>query len=142
MKRNDSGQTFDSTALHSLKSLLEKQCGFYRVVLELSRNEYEKFSSFCSLNEIIPIMKKKKILLSCIDEIEEEIGPIKEKWWNYSCDLSESSPAVAEILSEIESLVAEVLAIDEVNQKFLSKYMKALADKKEKLSHKQSKKES
>jgi hypothetical protein len=125
-------QVFDSKQEESeLADVLKKQCGFYRVVLELARNEHEKYTSQAPLSEIIPIMKKKKILLDCIEELEEK-----------SKRLLQNSDGIKEQRSVLESLVAEIYAIDQVNEKVLVRYMNVLEKKRNELLQKSSKKKS
>lgn len=116
-----------------VEQLLEKQCGFYRAVLELSRSEYEKFSKQRPLKEIISIIKKKKILLSCVEEIEKKLELIKthrkEIW---EAILNNERPC--QLFSQVQELVREMLAIDEENQGMLQKYMKGLQKKQSELS--------
>lgn len=114
-----------------LVRLLEKQYGFYCVILELTRNEHKMFSSKRSLEEIIPIMKKKKILLSCVDEIEEKVISIKERV------REENFPSLGgekekELVFLIKELLKEMLALDEKNQKALCRYVEVLEKEREK----------
>ncbi len=62
-----------------LLELLEKELGFYRVILELSRVEHQKFCNKRPMNEILPIMKKRRIIFKCVEEIEEQVHPLKKK---------------------------------------------------------------
>lgn len=114
--------------------LLEKQCGFYRVILELARNEHEKYSSQKPMKEIIPLMKKKQILLACVEEIEEKIQPLKRIWEGRGEPSAQEKKFYQDLFEGIETLLAEIVAIDKANEVMLMAYMDALQKKKDKLS--------
>jgi hypothetical protein len=117
-----------------LPKLLEKQCGFYRVILELARNEHEKYTTHKPINEIVPLMKKKQILLACVEEIEEKIQPLKKSWKGRGGHSVQEEEFYQGLFEGIENLLAEIVTIDKANEAMLMAYMDALQKKKDKLS--------
>ena len=60
-----------------LFQLLQKERGYYAVVLELAKTEKEKLAQQRPFNELSQVLRKKQIILACIEEIEEDLQPLK-----------------------------------------------------------------
>ena len=110
-----------------LISLLEKMTGYYRVILELSRAEYDKFSRDRPIVEVLPIMKRRKILHSCIEELREESRPYIEMWNKGACSDEEKNKKIRNFLAQIEEGIKESLLVSDKNQIFLEKHIEKLA---------------
>ncbi len=108
-----------------LITLLEKQCGYYRVVLEMATATQDMFKSKRPFENIISMLKKQKIMLSCIKEEEDELFKRKERWMARD-EKTRFDSEVEELSSAISSLVDEVVAVDESNQCSLMEHMEAL----------------
>ncbi len=105
-----------------LSQLLEKECAYYRSVLELTQAENGYFQRKRPLNEITPLMKKKKILLSCIDEIESALSPLKKYWKTKPNHTDNLSTQVREQLTSLNTVLLELLELDRVNQQLFQEY--------------------
>ena len=87
-----------------LLTLLKKKKGFFEAILELSESE-----SHLRLPDWISLLEQKRILLSCIDEIDEELSPFKASLPNLSQELSEE-------IDQIRNVVERILHLDRQNQ--------------------------
>lgn len=106
-----------------LAALLEKELAYYMAVLDLSRCQHEAFKSKRPLSEITPLMRKKKVLLSCVDEIELAIRPLK-KYWLEKTDYSDAlSVGVKKKISSLDRLVKEILGLEKACEDMLELYM-------------------
>jgi hypothetical protein len=114
-----------------LLELLEKELGFYRVTLELSRAEHQKFCNKRPMTEILSIMKKRKIILECIDEIEEQVRPLKKEWESKGELKSFISEDIQEILKTLEDIIKEIIALSEENGRMLEQHMYLLTEQHE-----------
>lgn len=112
-----------------LYHLLKKEHGYYKAILNLTHNEHEKLITNQNPNQIHPILKKKKVLLSCIRDIEAAIGPLKNFWENKSDRSAFSSIKISDELSALNLLLKEILQLDLVNQKLLKNQLNMLQAK-------------
>jgi hypothetical protein len=87
-----------------LLHLLKKKKGFFEAILELTEDEAEM-----PLQEWISTLEQKKILLSCIEEIDAELMPFKQTLHNLSQEISEE-------LDKIRTIIKRILHIDVINQ--------------------------
>ncbi len=87
-----------------LLQLLQKKKGFFETILDLSEQETD-----LPLDQWIASLEQKKILLSCIEEIDEEIAPFKESLHTISHEISEE-------LENIRTVIIRILHLDGVNQ--------------------------
>jgi len=110
--------------------LLKKECGYYRAILELTRNENDKFKRNRPIAELTHIMKKKKILLNCIAEIESALRPLKKHWDQHKDDSNPHAQEVQEQLSALQGIVKEILGLDQENQLMITGYLKTLKAQK------------
>jgi hypothetical protein len=86
-----------------LLHLLRKKKGFFETILELSQEE-----AVLPLSEWISALEQKKILLSCIEEIDAELMPWKQSMHNLSQEISEE-------LESIRTVIKEILHLDVIN---------------------------
>jgi hypothetical protein len=87
-----------------LLHLLKKKRGFFEAILELTEEESE-----LALPDWISALEQKKILLSCIEEIDAELMPFKQSLHNLSQEISDE-------LENIRSVIKRILHIDVINQ--------------------------
>ena len=87
-----------------LLQLLQKKRGFFEAILDLSEDE-----EHLPVPDWISVLEQKKVLLSCIDEIDCEISPFKAK-------LNNLSQEVTDELAKTRSVVEKILDIDTRNQ--------------------------
>jgi len=87
-----------------LLHLLRRKKGFFEAILEITEEESE-----LPLQEWISALEQKKILLSCIEEIDAELMPFKQSLHNLSQEISEE-------LEHIRSVIKRILHIDVINQ--------------------------
>ncbi len=97
-----------------LLSLLQKKKGFFDAILDLSEDELD-----LPLDDWIAVLEQKKILLTCIDEVDESLLP-----YNYS--LSHISQEVTDELDAIKKTIQKILHIDMCNQKNRKQRLKNL----------------
>lgn len=86
-----------------LLSLLKKKRSFFEAILDLTEEE-----SSLSISDWISTLEQKKVLLSCIDEIDAEISPFKAAFHQLSQD-------VVEELDKIKDIVKDILHLDSSN---------------------------
>ena len=111
----------------TLLELLEKMCGYYRVALELARAEKRKFSSVAPMSEIISLMKRRRILHSCIEDLRVEVEPLRSVWDKQEEQTKHIARQMKQLLKQIEEMITESLELDQANQEMLEKRIKALA---------------
>lgn len=86
-----------------LLHLLRKKKGFFEVILDLTEEEGE-----LPLHAWIDALEQKKILLSCIEEIDAELMPFKQSLHNLSQEISEE-------LDHIRNVIKRILHLDVIN---------------------------
>ena len=109
-----------------LFQLLQKERGYYAVVLELAKTEKEKLAQQRPFNELSQVLRKKQIILACIEEIEEDLQPLKSFWLEHKQDSHDMNKEIDDLLKKLSYLVEEILVIDQENQTLLSVYMRSL----------------
>lgn len=87
-----------------LLHLLKKKKGFFETILDLTETE-----ASLPVSEWICVLEQKKILLSCIDEIDVELQPFQRK-------LHDLSQEVSEELDNIRNVIKRILHLDNLNQ--------------------------
>lgn len=88
-----------------LLHLLQKKKGFFEAILDLTEEEVN-----LPLDAWISTLEQKKILLSCIEEIDSELAPFQKALHDLTQDINEE-------LENIRSVVKRILHIDALNQK-------------------------
>ena len=109
-----------------LFQLLQKERGYYAVVLELAKTEKEKLTQQRPFNELSQVLRKKQIIIACIEEIEEDLQPLKSFWLEYKQGSHNINKEIEDLLKKLSYLVEEILVIDQENQTLLSVYMQSL----------------
>ncbi len=84
--------------------LLQKKKGYFEAILELSQSEEME-----SISEWIASLEQKKVLLSCIEQIDEQLQPFQES-------LNHISQEITEELDHIRRIVQQILHTDQTNQ--------------------------
>lgn len=87
-----------------LLTLLRKKKGFFEAILDLTSTEIE-----LSVQDWVASLEQKKILLSCIDEIDEQLQPFQFALHNLSQE-------AAEELDGIKTVIQHILHLDTLNQ--------------------------
>ena len=87
-----------------LLHLLRKKKGFFEAMLDLSEEE-----SDMSVEAWVASLEQKKILLSCIEEIDAELMPFKQS-------LHDISQEITEELEHIRTVIKRILHLDGINQ--------------------------
>ena len=95
-----------------LLQLLKKKRGFFEAILDLSEDEER-----LPVPDWISVLEQKKVLLSCIDEIDHELSPFKAKLHNLSQEVTDE-------LSKTRSVVKQILDIDTRNQELRRKMLR------------------
>lgn len=117
-----------------LYQLLKKEHGYYKTILEISKEENQKLRGENPLTELKPLLKKKKILLASIGEIDVAMAPLKKYWQGKNNRSDEPSEKIKLELSELNNLLKQILQLDLANQKTMESHMKALREKESLLS--------
>lgn len=86
-----------------LLHLLRKKKGFFEAILELCEEE-----SHLPLHDWISALEQKKILLSCIEEVDIQLMPYRQSLHNISQEISEE-------LDEIRHVIKRILHFDTIN---------------------------
>lgn len=84
--------------------LLKRKKGFFEAILELCEEESE-----LPLVDWMGILEQKKILLSCIEEIDAELMPFKQKMHMLSQEISDE-------LETMRKIIRQILHLDVINQ--------------------------
>lgn len=84
--------------------LLKKKKGLFEAVLDLTETE-----SFLNIKEWQSVLKQKKILLSCIEDIDKQLSIFKDSFQNFSQEVTDE-------LEFIHHLIIKILDIDMLNQ--------------------------
>lgn len=92
--------------------LIQRKKGFFEAILDLTQTEQE-----LSLRQWIGVLEQKKILLSCVDEIDQELMPYKESLLHLSQDICDE-------LEELRKVIERILHLDALNQEKRKKELK------------------
>lgn len=114
------------TKEEALLRLLEKEISYYKVIWELLQQEAKLFESGRPLQEIIPFIKKRRILFGCIEEIEQAIRPLKKHWVAKTQRDDERSLQCQNCLACLDRLIQAILSLDEQNQKHFASRLQQL----------------
>lgn len=112
-----------------LYQLLKKEHGYYRSILEITQHEHEKLNSNQPASEMRPLQKKKRILLSCIHEIESAMLPLKKHWQNKTERTDNISIQIQDELASLDKLLKEILQLDLINQKIFESHLASMRNK-------------
>lgn len=110
-----------------LYHLLVKERAYYMQLLELTEMEAGQLERNRPLSEILPNVKKRQIIMSCIEDIEKAIIPLKRHWENKGDKSDSESSRVLTLVTELDQLIQNILQKDQENQKLFEKRMKDLS---------------
>jgi hypothetical protein len=88
-----------------LLHLLRKKKGFFEAILDITEDE-----SKLPLQEWVEALEQKKILLTCIEEIDAELMPFKQSLHTLSQEISDE-------LELIRDVIKHILHLDLINHK-------------------------
>ncbi len=114
-----------------LIALLRKQHAYYTGVLELTDAENHVLSREGPLPEVTQLMKKKRILLECVQEIDTALSPLKRYWKEEASRSSPQAAAVQQQIDGLDKLLQEILRVDQENQNYFQQRLLALKEKME-----------
>lgn len=80
--------------------LLQKKKGFFETILELCHEEVH-----LPVHKWTSVLEQKKILLACIEEIDEEIALFKDSFHELSQEITDE-------LDEIRKMIEKILHLD------------------------------
>lgn len=109
--------------------LLCKECNYYQRILEITTTEHEVLERGRPLKDVTQLMKQKKVLLACIEELDGTLKPMKKDWHKTKRTNSPFTEKILERLEELDTLLRETLEIDEANQKLFQKKLLQLREK-------------
>lgn len=92
-----------------LISLLQQKRGYFEAILDLTELE-----PMLPIPDWISSLKQKQILLSCIDEVDEEITSYQQRFQHLSQDITEE-------LDRIRNLVGHIMNLNSYNIKIRKK---------------------
>ncbi|MFN0064877.1 MAG: hypothetical protein ACKVOH_01435 [Chlamydiales bacterium] len=98
--------------------LLVRKRGFFEAILDLSKEE-----ETLSLSQYISILEQKKVLLSCIDEIDQELLSFKASFHNLSQTITEE-------IDKTRRVVLEILHLDKENERKRKKQLRDISHEK------------
>ena len=108
--------------------LLKKEYEYYKSILNLSEKEQAILLSNQSTQDLQPILKRKKVVLSYLHDLELALTPLKKSWYakNESKDLN--SLKIKELIADLQLVLKKILQIDQINQKLLKNKIHILKD--------------
>lgn len=118
-----SDSTHKMTKEEILFQLLRKEYGYYKAILEITKEEYDRLISTPPLFEIKALLKKKKEFMSKITEVETSLAPLK-KYWQEKRERSDFvSEQIKQELNQLHLLLQEILRLDLLSQRRLELHM-------------------
>ncbi len=103
-KRNDIVDFYKRMREEKLLHLLQRKKGFFEAILDLTETEEP-----LSFQEWVSILEQKKVLLSCIEEIDMQLLPYKQAMHTLSQDISDE-------IEGIKRVIERILHLDSFNQ--------------------------
>lgn len=110
--------------------LLEKELGYYKAILELTKEEGEVLQKSNPPKHLVQLGKKKQILFSCIEEVEQALAPIKKHWQGKVDKAGHLAEQVKAKLKALDQIVQQILELDKKNQALMQEFLKRLRSKK------------
>lgn len=87
-----------------LLQLLQQKRGYFEALLDLSEEE-----ASLPTQEWVSVLEQKKILLSCIEELDDQLSPFRQKLHTLTEEMHEE-------LEQMKQLVKKILFLDTQNQ--------------------------
>jgi hypothetical protein len=112
-----------------LYQLLQKEYGYYTAILEITRIEHDKLNANLPISDIKSLLRKKKIFLDCINEIESALSPLKKYWQSKDNRSDSQSEQIKKILSDLDKVLKEILQLDLISQKTFESHLNTLREK-------------
>ncbi len=109
-----------------LYQLLKKEYGYYQTILELTRQEHQRLESGCTLEELDPFLRKKRLLLGCIHEIETASTPLKRYWQQKLQRHDSMSQLIQQQLGALTLLLKDILQLDAITQRKAERHLALL----------------
>lgn len=114
---------YDMSKEEIFYQLLKKEHGYYQSIAEVSRQQYEKLRQRVPIGELKPLLKQKRLLFSCIQEIESALIPLKKHWQDKRDRSDVVSLKILAEINQLDALVKEIMQLDELTQRQLEAYM-------------------
>lgn len=111
-----------------LYELLKKEFGYYKAIEEIALEENRKLHLPDGIAELKPLTKKKKILLSCINDIEKAMAPLKVYWQEKKDRDDKYTRLIRRQVEELNRLVNEILTLDQQSCKLMEIHMQQIKD--------------
>ncbi len=102
--------------------LLNKKEKFYKAILESEASLSDMLSLSVSIKKVYPLIKRKKVLMTCIADIDSALSPIVRMWNAKESYEDSKSQAVQKKLEALEVLLKKILEKDEENQKLFREH--------------------
>lgn len=130
---NSEGQNVEEMSKEEiLCHLLQKQRKFYSFILDLTKEEHQRYEEQKPLKQIAPLLSEKKKKLKEISKIETALTPLKKYWKDKTNRKDPSSKSVLSELEKLDGLLHEILDLDLISQKYLETYIQSLEQKQAK----------
>ena len=113
----------DASKEEMLFLLLAKENQYYLAILDLVREEAEEYKNQENMQRILPLVKKRQILFSCIHEIEKALTPLKEHWKETPNLEDPYTEKVRAQLLENDQILSQILDLDQDNQQSMERYL-------------------
>jgi hypothetical protein len=117
--------TMSIEQMDQLRALLQKEKGYYDSIWDITQQEAEKLQRGRPLTETINLLKKKKILVTCIEEIESMIKPLRELWMQHHSDCA-LAIEIRALIKQLDEQLKQTLDLDKKNQILMQQALNAL----------------
>ena len=122
----------DMSTEEILYHLLKKQKGYYAAILDLTEQEERALFKKTPLQEVFPLVKKKGILMTCVEEINLALTPIKKRWMEKKDPANPFTAKVEETLENLNKELKKILEMDQMNQTEFQRQVNKMRDEQKK----------
>jgi len=122
-------QTMTDSQLEELLALLQKQQGYYDSIWEITQQEEEKLRKGRPLTETVNLLKKKKILVTCVEEIDTMIRPLRALWSKQQGS-NPLADAIKALIKTLDQTLKNTLEQDKKNQRLMQQAISRLQHQK------------
>lgn len=126
-----SSTTEEISKEEAIYHLVKKERAYYETLLEIGRQENNllKIPTIVpGWRAITPLLKKKRVLLKCISEIEQALEPLKTYWHTQANRTSLFSKKIHQELKRLNLLLEEILQLDESCHKHMENQLLSLKE--------------
>ncbi|SCA63675.1 Uncharacterized protein SCG7086_AZ_00100 [Chlamydiales bacterium SCGC AG-110-P3] len=109
-----------------LLALLLKEQGYYQAIYDITEDEHGRLVRGRPLNEVMGLLKKKKILVTCIDEIDNMLAPLRNIWIEHKDD-SAVCIEIQQTVSQLDETLKKTLVLDQRNQQLMKQQLSVLS---------------